>query len=383
MTVNVEPRRARVAIIGNQAFSMRNFRGPLILELVSRGHEVFALAPDYDGEEQRAIRSLGATPVDYSLDRSGTSPLRDMCDVVRLSRLLKSLRLDVVLSYFIKPVVYGTLAAKLARVPRRTALIEGAGTTLSEEASGWKGRLLRRSVIGLCRVGLRQAHRVIFLNDDDIDLFLSRGMVQRNQVCKIDGIGIDLDKYDVRPAATTPIQFLMMARLIYEKGVNEFVEAARILKKKNPDVRFVLLGGIDSNPNAIPERTIGQWVEEGVIEWPGQVNDVRPWLEKTSVFVLPSYYREGLPRSTLEAMAMGRPVITTDWVGCRETVLHEENGFLVPIKDSGALADAMLRFVANPTLVKVMGEKSRRIAEQRFDVHQINKHILDAMGLEP
>lgn len=373
----------KVAIVGNQAFSMINFRGPLIAELVARGHQVFALAPDYDKNEELAISGLGAIPVHFSLDRNGMNPIRDVADVLKLARLLRCLQVDVVLSYFIKPVVYGSLAAKLAGVPRRVALIEGAGSTLSDNPIGLKGRSVRCTVIWLCRLALRQTHKTIFLNDDDIDLFISQRMVQRNQVCKIDGIGIDLDKYDVRPAATTPIQFLMMARLIYDKGVCEFVEAARRLKRKKPDVRFVLLGGIDSNPNAISETTIRQWVKEGVIEWPGQVNDVRHWLEKTSVFVLPSYYREGLPRSTLEAMAMGRPVITTDWVGCRETVLHGENGFLVPIKDPEVLADAMLRFVENPSLIHTMGTKSRRIAEQRFDVRQINKLILDAMDIEP
>ncbi|MNQ79671.1 N,N'-diacetylbacillosaminyl-diphospho-undecaprenol alpha-1,3-N-acetylgalactosaminyltransferase [compost metagenome] len=170
-----------------------------------------------------------------------------------------------------------------------------------------------------------------------------------------------------------------MARLLKEKGIYDFVEAARIVRARNKLARFIVVGGIDESPVAISYRDVKRWVDEGLIEWPGHVTDVKHWVAKSSVFVLPSYYREGLPRSTQEAMSLGKPVITTDWVGCRETVLDGVNGFLVPVKDPGRLAAAMLKFVEFPALIDRMGEASRFLAEQRYDVNVINNTVLSAL----
>jgi glycosyltransferase involved in cell wall biosynthesis len=174
---------------------------------------------------------------------------------------------------------------------------------------------------------------------------------------------------------------LFAGRLLREKGVLEFVEAARRIKAKYPETRFIVLGGLDTNPGAIPRKKVEGWVKEGLIEWPGHVADVRPYLAQASVFVLPSYYREGVPRSIQEAMAMARPIITTDAPGCRETVIQGVNGFLVPVRDVDALVSAMERFINEPELIERMGKESRRIAEERFDVHKINRVLLEAMGL--
>jgi len=169
--------------------------------------------------------------------------------------------------------------------------------------------------------------------------------------------------------------------MLKEKGVYDFVEAARRVRKRYPAARFVLVGGGDQNPGSVTEAELGAWVAEGLVEWPGQVDDVRPWLARASVFVLPSYYREGLPRGSQEALAMGLPVITTDWVGCRETVKDGVNGFLVPVRDSNALARAMIRFIESPGLIGRMGLEGRRIAEERFDAHVINRRIMEVLGL--
>jgi glycosyltransferase involved in cell wall biosynthesis len=169
--------------------------------------------------------------------------------------------------------------------------------------------------------------------------------------------------------------------MLREKGVYDFVEAARQVRERYPAVRFLLIGGCDQNPGSITEAELHAWVEEGLVEWPGHVNDVRPWFSQASVFVLPSYYREGLPRGNQEALAMGRPIITTDWVGCRETVADGINGFLVPVRDPNALVQAMMRFVKSPDLIEKMGQEGRRIAEERFDVHAINRQIIAVMGL--
>lgn len=364
------------AIVTSQAFSMVNFRGLLIRDLVSAGVQVHAFAPDYDDELRKKIFALGATPVDFHLTRTGMNPLRDGLDTLRLARMLRRLKPDVMLGYFIKPVIYGTLAAALAGVPRRVAMIEGLGYvfTASGSCQSWSRKLLRSLVSSLYRFSLARAQKVIFLNGDDLAEFVAADLVDEAKAVKLGGIGVDLTDWPLASPVTQPVTFLLVARLLREKGVIEYAEAARQVKARHPDVRFVLLGGVDPNPGGLNPSEVQAWVKEGVLEWPGHVA-VLPWLMQTSVFVLPSY-REGVPRSTQEAMAMGRAIITTNVPGCRDTVDDGVNGFLVPVRDARALADAMLRFVENLNLIATMGRESRRLAETRFDVRDINARLL-------
>lgn len=374
-----EPRR--LALISNQAFSIINFRGPMMAEIVKRGCTVYALAPDYDAATRAAVAALGAIPLDCSMSRTGMNPLRDLGDLLRLAAQLRGLRVDASFAYFIKPVIYGTLAARLAGVKKRYAMIEGAGYVfIDEQVPSVKRRLLRAFASLLYRVGLSQADRIFMLNNDDKQLFVDEKMVRAEKVQLINGIGLDLEHFAQAAPALQPFTFLLMARLLREKGIYEYVAAAREVKAQYPAVRFVLLGSIDLNPGSIAESEVHAWVAEGLLEWPGQVADVRAWIARTSVFVLPSY-REGLPRSTQEVMAMGRAVITTDVPGCRDTVVDGVNGLMVPARDSAALAGAMRRLVEHPALVESMGKAGRRMAEQKFDVHAINSTILDIMDI--
>jgi glycosyltransferase involved in cell wall biosynthesis len=370
-----------IAIISSQAFSLINFRGSLISALIKENIRVYALAPDYSDEFRDQILAMGAIPVEFRLARTAMNPLQDLRDMFWLAVLLRRLRPDVTLSYFVKPVIYGTLAAWIAQVPRRVAMIEGLGYvfTVSGTAFSWKRKMLRSAVSWLYRVALVLAHRVIFLNRDDIAEFVNFGLVDRAKVIHLGGIGVDLAEWQPAPVVTTPITFLLAARLLREKGIVEYAEAARNVKALYPDVRFVLLGALDQNPGGLSQLQVAAWVTEGLLEWPGHV-EVKPWLAQASVYVLPSY-REGLPRSTQEAMAMGRPVITADVPGCRETVEQGVNGFMVPVRDSGALAQAMLIFVKQPELIAPMGAASRIMAEAKFDVHKINVEILKIMAI--
>ncbi|MCX8207546.1 MAG: glycosyltransferase family 4 protein, partial [Methanothrix sp.] len=338
---------------------------------------------DYDENTIASVRALGAEPLSFSLSRTGMNPIRDLADMISLAFMLRKLRPDVTLGYAIKPVIYGTLAAWLAGVPQRFAMIEGLGYVFTppEGREPLKRRALRRMVELLYRAALSRATRVFFLNRDDVQEFLGRGLVSSEKAFLLGGIGVDLDEWKPAPSVNHPVTFLLAARLLREKGLAEYAEAARLVRSRYPDTRFILLGGLDTNPGGLRRDEIEAWVSEGILEWPGHVPDVRPWLARASVFVLPSYYREGVPRSTQEAMAMGRPVITTDAPGCRETVIDGENGFLVPPRDARALADAMERFVLNPELIARMGAASRRIAEERFDVRRINRRMMEAMGL--
>lgn len=369
-----------VAIIGNQAFSLINFRGALIEDLVARGHKVFALAPDMDGRSRETLLALGAVPVEIALSRTGTNPLKDLRTIASLRRQLAAIAPDVALGYAAKPAIYGTLAAWLAGVPRRYAMIEGLGYVfITRPGERLAKRALRSVVTALFRFALRRADKVFFLNKDDIADFSAMGLVRPGQPINIGGIGVDLAQWTAAAPVTDPLTFTFVGRLLRDKGVLDFVEAARIVKKQAPQTRFVIVGGLDDNPESISEADVRNWVAEGLVEWPGHV-PVGPWLEKASVFVLPSY-REGVPRSTQEAMAMARAVITTDSVGCRDTVTDGRNGFLVPVRSPTALADAMQRFIDRPDLIASMGAESRRMAEERYDVRKVNAVIISAMGL--
>jgi len=370
------------ALITSMASTLPNFRGDLIAKLVAAGIRVYALAPDYDDRVRQRVVALGAVPMDIALERAGMRPLRDIWDFCSLALQLRRLKTDVTFAYFAKPVIYGSLAAWLARVPRRYAMLGGMGYVFIDKGEGerWTQRALREIVTWMYCVAFSSAHRVFFQNPDDQDLFLRRGLIRADKAFRVNGTGVDLQRLRPAPAVKAPMTFLMMARLLREKGVCEFIDAAKIVHRQYPEVRFVLLGAVDANPTSLREEEVGAWVQDGTIEWPGHVEDVRPWIAACSVYVLPSY-REGVPRSTQEAMAMGRPIITTNAVGCRETVRDGYNGFMVPVRDAESLAVAMLRFVESPDLVASMGAASRQLAEERFDVDRISKAMLDVMGI--
>lgn len=373
--------KKRFGIIGNQAFSLINFRAPLIREIATRGHEVFALAPDFDGKTREQLRELGAHPISISLSRTGLNPLRDAADLIRLRSVLRRLQLDVVLGFAIKPVIYGILAAWLANVPRRFALIAGLGYAFRDDVrANLPSVALHYVACSLYKVALRRADKVFMQNPDDATDFVRLGILTPDKIVPVNGTGVDLEDWPVLPTLVEPPTFILAARLLVEKGILDYIEAARLVKEVHPEARFILLGGLDCNPNAISASDVLTWVNEGIIEWPGHVN-VRSWLAQASVFVLPSYYREGVPRSIQEAMAAGRPVITTDTPGCRETVVNGLNGFLVPPREPLALAAAMTRFIDDPGLVSVMGTASRSYVEKKFDVRNVNAAMIEAMAL--
>lgn len=365
----------RVAVISPYAGTIASFRGPLIRELIERGARVWVLAPDYSPQTRVDVQNLGAIPVDYFLERTGMNPLRDIYGFFDLWKKLHKLQPDLVFSYMTKPVIYGTLAARLAGVGRRYALIEGVGYAFSQlNQFSLRGRALTRIVAVLYKFALRQAMKAYFLNPDDLSEFVDMGLVSGDRSACLGGIGVILDEWPPAPPVLEPVTFTLAARLIREKGICEFVEAARRVKRKFSNTRFLLLGGVDTNPGGIDVTELRRWVEEGLIEWPGHVSDMPRYLAQTSVYVLPSY-REGVPRSTQEAMAMARPVITTDVPGCRETVVDGVNGFLIPPKDPVALAEAMEQFVTTPQIIAQMGIESRRLAEEKFDALRINRRL--------
>lgn len=362
--------------------SLIKFRGPLLRALVAKGLDVHVAAPHLvDVPDIRTeLEALGITLHDISLNRTGTNPVADLATVAELWRLMRRIRADYVLGYTIKPVIYGSMAAWLAGVPNRFALVTGLGYAFTGEASGKRG-LLRKLIQRLYRFGLSKSRKVLFQNPDDEALFRQLQLLPADiPSCVVNGSGVDVADYALAPLPQKP-SFLLIARLLGDKGVREYAQAARKVKAQYPDSIFRLVGWIDDNPDAIGQLELDEWVSSGTVEFLGKLADVRPAIADCNVYVLPSY-REGTPRTVLEAMAMGRPVITTDAPGCRETVTDGDNGFLVSVMAVDELAAAMVRFIESPELVACMGERSRLVAEQKYDVHRVNEFMLGEMGIK-
>ncbi len=384
MSLHAESRMPaeRIAMVGTLVDTMLGFRAELIRDMVAAGHHVYAFATDYCPETESAIRAMGAIPVSYRMTQLGTNPISDLMAVWQLRKLFVRHQISLSYCYFSKPAIYGTLAARLARVPRRVAKIEGLGRVFTVSPSGDKFRkkLVRKIMARLFRFSLPMAHKVYVLNEGDKE-DLQRFGVNQPEPEVLGGIGVCLDRYYFCPPVTDTIRFIFVARLLHEKGVRYFVNAAKALGKRYPSAEFILLGAPDARPGAVDKAELRELVSQGVVRYPGAVKDVTPWLAESSVFVLPSYYREGVPRSTQEALAMGRPVITTDMPGCRRTVRDGVNGLLVPAHDQEALEEAMITFIKKPELVRSMGLASFNYARENFDVREINRRILREIGI--
>jgi glycosyltransferase involved in cell wall biosynthesis len=370
---------AKIVVIASYAESLVHFKGAFLSALVDGGNEVATCAPEMDPEIVARIRHLGVSYHSVYMKRTSMNPFVDGKTVRQLVRFLRSAKPDIVLAYTVKPIIYGSIAARMTSISKIFVMIEGLGYAFSGQS--FKQRALSLLMRMLYRFALRNSQSVFFLNPDDLSLFVDTGILSdKRKAVLLNGTGVDVDHYAPRPLPGSKVTFLMMARLIREKGIREFVEAARIVKGHYPAATFQILGGLDTNPGAFKESDLQGWQNEGVIQYLGITSDVRPYVSNASVYVLPSY-REGTSRSVLEAMAMGRPIITTDTPGCRETVVHGENGFLVPVRDVPALVNAMERFLHEPRLIGKMGKRSRAIAEDKYDVRKVNAVIMQAMGL--
>ncbi|WP_180028535.1 glycosyltransferase family 4 protein [Acinetobacter sp. YH16032] len=367
--------------------SVLNFRGKLLEAIASQGYEIHIMAPDFASfpEEQKKLQALGYHLHEIPMQRTGTNPLADLKLLKNLYQQIRHIQPDYVLSYTIKPVIYGTLASWLAKVQHRFALITGLGYAFQNVESG-KRSLFQKMVHGLYAQALKHSDKVFFQNPDDLKLFQDMLLLEADKpTVVVNGSGVNVQDFDVMPLpknaqGQVKASFLLIARLLGDKGVREYAESARIIKAQYPEAEFHLVGWIDDNPSAITQAELDQWMADGRLKYWGKLSDVRPAIAQSSVYVLPSY-REGTPRTVLEAMAMGRAVITTDAPGCRETVSHGVNGYLVEVKSVDDLVKNMQYFIEDPKLIELMGQRSREIALNKYDVHQVNKHMLAEMGI--
>lgn len=372
----------RALVLASFAPSLLNFRGPLLRDLRKAGHEVSVGAPDIDPALRSELEAFGVTVHETPMQRNRVGVFADLRYHRTLLRLMRQVRPDIVLTYTIKPNIWGALAARRAGVPS-VSLVTGLGFAFSSarSAPGLKDRAVGFLARTLYRLAARCNQKVIFQNPDDLDDFVASGcLADRSKAALVNGSGVDLEHYARAECVTAPV-FLMISRLLASKGVREYVEAARLVRARHPEARCLLVGPHDGGPDAIETDRIEEWQASGSVEYLGSAVDVRPLIAQSAVYVLPSH-REGTPRSVLEAMAMGRPIVTTDAPGCRQTVIDGENGFLVPVRDGAALAEAMQRFIDDPSLIASMGQRSHEIALETYDVHKVNAAMLSIMGLE-
>jgi glycosyltransferase involved in cell wall biosynthesis len=368
----------RVVVFGSYAPSLTNFRGPLIREMARAGHRVFAMAPGLTKEISDKIQALGGIPVEIDLGRGSLNPFRALATTRQFRASIRKLRPDVVIAYTVTPIVLGATAAKLEGVSRFVALITGLGYAFT---GGREPKRLLSRLLGLLmyRRALRRADIAVFQNPDDREEFGRLGLLPgRLPTGIVNGSGVDLDRFRPSPLPHR-LSFLMISRFLKDKGVREYGEAAARLKRSHPEVEVALAGWLDDSPDAIGAADLDRFASAG-LRLLGRLEDVRPAIAASSVYVLPSY-REGTPRSVLEAMAMGRAIITTDAPGCRETVIEGDNGFLVPPRDADSLHQAMLRFIEQPDLAAPMGLRSRQLAEQKYDVVEVSRSLMNYAGL--
>ena len=360
--------RRKILFVVNDAGFFKSHRLRLAQEALCRGYEPVVVCGAATGEE--ALGDFGIRCRSFDLSRSGLNPLRDLNTVLVLLRIYRDEAPDIVHHVTIKPVIYGTLASRLARVPAVVNAIPGMGFVFTRR--GFGAQIVRSLVNLLYRIALSHDNmRFIFQNREDLQSFVSHTVIPQQSTYLIRGSGVDLDEFPHLPEPDAPVCFVLVARMLSDKGVREFVDAARDVRKMRPDWRFVLVGGIDpGNPSSLTEAELEIWNAEGVVEWLGHRTDVREVLGESHVVCLPSY-REGLPKSLLEASGIGRAMIASNVPGCREVVRDGITGLLVEPRDARALATAMLRLGDDPTLRARMGVAARERAVALYSIEDV------------
>ncbi len=346
-------------------------RYELVTEFLEMGYEIILLAPEPDTFSAIFGESVRYYQID--LARTGLNPLSDLAAIRYMRRIIAEEKPDLTYAFGgAKAAIYTVIAAAKEQVPSNYCMINGLGSVI--RGTGLRNAFAKRIMILLFGYALLRADGVLFQNEDDLNYFISRGLVDGNKTLVVNGSGVNLDRFPFSPIQRRNV-FLFVGRLLRDKGIYEFVKAAGIIKARHPNADFWVVGGYDSNPTAVSEWEVSSWVDDGLIDYFGRRDDMLRFYQESSVFVLPSYH-EGTPRTSLEAMAVGRPVITTDAPGCRETVIDGETGFLVPVRDVLALVEKMEYFILHPESIDTMGKLAHELAVKKYDVRKVNEVIV-------
>ncbi|MDR2573989.1 MAG: glycosyltransferase family 4 protein [Desulfovibrio sp.] len=369
----------KIVALGNQAGAFANFWTTLLRRALEGGHEVVCAVPDGNASADAALRGLGARLVHYRLDRKGINPLRDLLTLRDLTRLLREEKPDLLFASTIKPVIYGCLAARLTGIPHVYAAVTGLGYAF--EADTFFKKCVNLLGVRLYRAALREAEGIFFQNRDDAEVFRASGIIgPHTRLLFSRGVGVDTRRFAVAALPPPPPVFLLIGRLLEAKGLREYAAAARLLKSRYPEARFQVLGPPEQGLGSVSLETVRRWEAEGHIEYLGRTDDVRPYLAAAHVLVLPSW-REGTPTAIMEGMSMGRPAVVTDAPGCREVVRDGVNGRLVPVRDAGALAEAMEDFILHSEMMAGMGAAGRDMAVRECDAEHVAAQMLREMNV--
>ena len=367
----------KIAVLSSFTTSLFWFRVDMMQSFRQAGYEVLAVGDGPEAEWGRKFEDLGIRYRQIPVQRNGTNPARDMKTLSALLRLLREEKPDKIFAYQAKTVIYGGIAASLCGIREFYPLIAGVGSVFLGDSP--KQKLIRSILVAEYRLGMAKAPKVFFQNRDDLKVFTDHKILPEHKAVMLHGSGVNVEKFSPTPLPEAP-GFLCISRLIRDKGVVEYLEAARKLHQLRPQVRCVLVGPFDTNPSAIQPEELQRYIDDGSVVYVGEQKDVQPYLRACTAYVLPSYH-EGTPKTVLEAMACGRPAITTDAPGCRETVTDGVNGWLVPVKDVDAIVAAMERILDEPERTAQMAQAARRIAEDVYDVHKINRKIRQTMQI--
>ena len=373
----------KIFLVVNDLVTATNFRKDLIKTLHNLGHDVAVISPSQSkfvnsSEILNDSQKLGFRHIHISINRVSLNPFSSFKYILFLSKILKSERPDRVLLYTPKIVIFGSMASRIAGVHKVYSTINGLGYAFASQS--FKAKFLSVLLKPLYKVALSLNAKVFFQNSDDRNYFLTNTLVDNNKSFLINGSGVNINEFQPRAKLDQRYIFLMIARIIPEKGVYEFVQAARIVKRKYPNIVFQLLGPLESELPVILPQAVSDWNKEGIIEYISEKSDVKPFIANCNTFVLPSY-REGTPKSVLEAMAMGKPIITSDVPGCREPVIDGVNGYLVPSKNSHLLGESMLAIYEDEDFAKLAGVKSLEIIKDKYDVIKVNKFFMQALEI--
>ena len=371
-----------ILIIASYGPSLINFRLNLIKKLISNGYKVSVASPKdrFSDNLQKELKDLGVNINIFSLSSVSLNFFKDFKTILKIFRIIQKSKPNIIISYTAKPVIYTGLVLKFFKKISYIPMITGLGYAFIHKES-IKHKIVKYIITKLYQISLKNSSKIIFQNKDDQSLFAELKIIKDQNISYVvNGSGVDLNTYPLSDLPSKPV-FLMISRLLVDKGVREYVEAAKVVRSRFSNARFQLAGSLDENPSGIMTKELQSWINEGYIEYLGEIKSVQSILRLCKYYVLPSY-REGSPRSTLEALSTGRPIITTDVPGCRETVVHEKNGLLIPARDIASLTNAMIRLLEEKEeVIQNMAKESFLIAKNKFEINKVNDSLFNIMGL--
>lgn len=367
----------KIAVLSSHTPSLFWFRMDMMKDFIKYGHEVIALGSDPEAKWKDKFKEYNIDYRQVLVERNGTNPLKDIETYRMLYKFMKKEKPDKVFAYQAKTIVYGSIAAKLNGITEVYTLIAGLGSIF--RGTGFKNKIVKTIMKIEYWIACKCSKKVFFQNNDDKNEFIYNGLIKDNKIVIINGSGVNLDKFKPTPLPQEPA-FLYIGRLIKDKGIIEYLEACKEVKEKYPNIRCLLVGPYDSNPSALKPEELETYINSGIIEYFGEQSDVRPFIAQCSTYILPSYH-EGTPKTVLEAMAMGRAVITSNAPGCKETVTNGINGYLVEVKGIKELVGKMEYLISNTEINQIMGTASLKIVKEKYDVKIVNKAIMQTIGL--